>query len=166
MKHNLFKTAIFVAFIAIVIAVTAAQLRYRETELEWYSTNFNGTQIKFLTPLGWRPPNVSVRESGTLRPPGRPLWYRSWMGSLFTSNLSSDDRIMLWMGANTVSVCDGQLTIHLAEAKYKYCAFQSLPGDSRFILSYTRTDKRIFDATHKRICDSLQLVTVDHRSNK
>lgn len=152
--------------LAAVVGVTYAQLHYRETELEWQTTTANGKLFKLLLPVGWRTEKWiggSGYETVYFRPSSTSDWLPGWLSARFESEQDSEEGLFLCVGSFD-SKSDGNIRLYnKRENGQSYLsAVRQLPSGWFSEVSYTRRDKRIFDATHKRICDSLQLAPAGH----
>src|SRR5258707_11035631 len=86
-------TSVF-ALCASVVSITVAQLRYRETELEWYTTDLGGKHIKVLVPVGWRDWEGAGGmgfESMDIRPRSQLEWMPEWLRSNIVSEVDPEE---------------------------------------------------------------------------
>lgn len=154
------------ALLAAVVGVTYAQLRYRETELEWYKSKLGNNQVRVLIPVGWRELDGGGGRGGEWRRLGpvsrtswAPDWTPGWIRTFLEPKIDVRDRLELF-GDNPVefpsTFCEGFIDLH--RQPRSYYANRQVHLDNYCLLKYGRANKRVFDAIYKRICDSLQIV--------
>jgi hypothetical protein len=169
-KRKLLSILAATAICASVAGITIAQVRYRETELEWHTTSIGGKRVKVLIPYGWRTYDGEGGRGGEWVRIG-PSPQFSWMSAWVRTRLSAeetpgeDDLTLGYYPHQLLSDGREHLFTWPSEKVKTFNAYRTIPR-AWLCVSYSRKNHRIFDATHKRICGSLQLANTDHPPNK
>lgn len=168
-KRRLLITLFVPIVCVLLVAVTYAQLRYRETELEWHTLSLGIDKVRLQIPIDWQvEPDTNLNSGGIgnlsrhIVPPPQPNYLPQWFISMLGSDRSrADDLVVTASRMIGISAdgkehlsCegDGRGAIYAARRTFE------VPEGPTLAVAYARADRRVINETHKRICESLQLV--------
>jgi hypothetical protein len=158
-------TGLLLAAVIMVVGGTAFALRPRGPMLEWYRSGpimRDGlpVRVQVLVPQGWEPEVQQTNGSGMhvalFRPRVRLGWLPAWLRKAFAPGASSGDGMGLVVGADSHAP-DGSARMDACLTIPGYVAGQSVEGGWGAI-KYLRVDRAEFEATHRQICESFQVI--------